>query len=82
MRTVEPLHFGNKITRTVMLHIRVPLVFPSHKKICGKITAVFRTLFHSSSFLFNSLKFSEEDMNRVNRTMERYLLAQTREYGY
>ena len=32
MHTVEPLHFGNTITRTVMPHIRVPLVSPSQKK--------------------------------------------------
>ena len=30
-RTVEPLNFGNTTTKTAMPHIRVALVFPSHK---------------------------------------------------
>ena len=36
-RTVKPFHFGNTITRTVMSHIRVPLVFPSQKSKMASI---------------------------------------------
>ena len=36
-RTVEPLHFGNTITKTVMPHIRGPLVFSSQKNKMASI---------------------------------------------
>ena len=35
--TVEPIHFGNTVTRTAMPHIRVPLVFPSQKNRMASI---------------------------------------------
>ena len=38
-RTVEPLHFGNSITRTIMPHIHVSLVFPPQKDKMDSIKA-------------------------------------------
>ena len=35
--TVEPVHFGNTITRTAIPHICVPLVFPSQKNKMASI---------------------------------------------
>ena len=63
-----------------LINAQVHQIF--YKKSEEKLLLFFPTLFHPSSLLFKSLKLSEEDMNCVTRTMEMYLLAETREYDY
>ena len=74
------LYLTNSKLFLFLINAKVHLRF--HEKFEENLLLFFHTLFHRSFLLSNSLKFSEENVNRVTPTMEIYLLAQNQEYDY
>ena len=71
MHTVEPLHFGNTITRTVMPHIRVPLVFPSQKK---KMASLKDFTCEASAFAEAKFDVTNLPTDKLNNFIDEMLL--------
>ena len=70
-RTVEPLHFGNTITRMVIPHIRMPSVFPSQKNRMASIKNFICEVPASVKAKFDGSNLPTDELN--NFIGERFL---------
>ena len=80
IKYVSVLYLTNFKLLLFLINARVHLTF--HEKSEEKLLLFFLHYFTVLLFCSIIIQFSKEDMNRVNQTMEIYLLAQTREYDY